>query len=494
MVTLSKFAPLFHARSATVIGASNDPGKWGFRTLKHMIDGGFNGNIYPINPREKEIAGLTAYRSIADLPETPDLAVVIVPPPACPAVIRDCVARGIRAGIIITAGFAETDEEGARVQQDMVETARAGGMIFTGPNCNGIMSPWNKQHVQFPAFFVPPGPIGIITQSGNVMDSLAYQIRMHGFGCSVCVASGNEALLHCEDYLEYLGEDPHTRVILSYIEGFKDGERFMKIAREVSKKKPIIMLKAGKTQAGARAAASHTAAIAGSDAVFEAICNQCGVVRARSLDELLFMGLAFLRQPLPEGRGLGIVTAGGGWGVMAADACEELGFDVVKLPDETIRKLDKLLPAWWNRGNPVDLVAGAAADNIFKAIELVMQCPSVDAMMFLSMMPAMRAGGFDPPPGDEQRELWSEKMLDAVANAMDEFNAIADKYGKPLVVASEHMWANHQEQARIALTLGKRNAICYRMPGDAARVLDALAKYGSYMAKNHHSFYAPTTQ
>lgn len=452
-----------------------------------MIDGGFQGNIYPINPKEKTIQGLKAYRNITDLPETPDLAVIIVPPPACPAVIRECISKGIKAGIVITAGFAETNAEGERLQQEMVDTAREGGMVFTGPNCNGIMSPWNRQYIQFPAFYSPPGPIGIITQSGNVMDSLSYQINRHGFGCSVCVASGNEALLHCEDYLEYMGKDPHTRVILSYIEGFKDGRRFMDVAREVSKKKPIIMLKAGKTQAGARAAASHTAAIAGSDAVFEAIGKQSGVIRAKNLDEMLRMGLAFLRQPLPKGRRLGIVTAGGGWGVMAADACEELGFDLIKLPDETIRELDKILPAWWNRGNPVDLVAGAVADNIFKAVELVMQCRNVDGMMFLSIMPAMRRESFDQPHDAAEREEWGPQMLEACANALDEFNAIADKYQKPLVVASEHMWAGQQEQAAIDFVLGGRNAVCYRMPDAAARVLDALVKYGDYVRRHSKS-------
>ena len=383
-MNINKLAPLFKARSVAFIGASKDPTKWGFLTLKHIIDGGFRGSLYPVNPREPEILGLKVYQGIADLPETPDLAVIIVPPPAVPAVIKECVSKGIRAGIVITAGFAELGGEGAKLQDEIVTIARQGGMALVGPNCNGVMSPWNSQYVQFPSFFVPPGPVAVIAQSGNVMDSLSLQIQMHGFGCSACIASGNEAVLHCEDYLEYLADDPRTKVILSYIEGFKDGERFLAVAREVSKKKPIVMLKAGKTQAGARAAASHTAALAGSDAVFDAVCRQSGVIRAKSLDEMLNIGLAFLRQPLPRGRGLGIITAGGGWGVLAADACAELGFDIVQLPEETINELDKILPAWWNRGNPVDLVAGAAADNLFKAVELVMQCPSVDALMFLS--------------------------------------------------------------------------------------------------------------
>jgi acetate---CoA ligase (ADP-forming) len=479
-----KLEPLFNARSVTFVGASNDPTKWGFNTLKHIIDGGFQGKIYPVNPKESEILGLKVYKTIADLPETPDLAVIIVPPPAVPAVINECVSKGVKAGIIITAGFAELGGEGTRLQQEIVEIAGNGGMVFVGPNCNGVMSPWNNQYVQFPSFFVPPGPVAVIAQSGNVMDSLALQILNHGFGCSACIASGNEAVLHCEDYLEYLAGDPYTKVILSYIEGFKNGERFLAVARKVSKKKPIVMLKAGKTAAGAQAAASHTAALAGSDSVFDAVCKQSGVIRARSLDEMLNIGLALLRQPLPQGRRLGIVTAGGGWGVLAADACAQLGFDVVRLPEGTINELDKILPAWWNRGNPVDLVAGAGADNLFKAVDLVMQCPGVDALMFLSLMPALRMGSFDAPQDKSNREIWGEKMIESVALAMDEFNALADKHHKPIIIASEYMWANNYEQAGITFRLGQHNAVCYRMPGEAASVLDALVKYSEYV--RHH--------
>ncbi len=480
----NKLESLFNARSVAFIGASNDPAKWGFLTLKHIIDGGFQGTIFPVNPRESEILGLRVYPTITDLPETPDLAVIIVPPPAVPGVIKECAAKGIKAGIIITAGFAELGGEGSRLQKEIVEIARKGGMAFVGPNCNGIISPWNAQYVQFPSFFVPPGPVAVIAQSGNVMDSLALQIQMRGFGCSICIASGNEAVLHCEDYLEYLAEDPHTKVILSYIEGFKDGERFLAVARKVSKKKPIIMLKAGKTQAGAKAAASHTAALAGSDAVFDAVCKQSGVIRAKSLDEMLNIGLAFLRQPLPQGRGLGIVTAGGGWGVLAADACAELGFDIVQLPEQTINELDKILPAWWNRGNPVDLVAGAGADSLFKAVELVLQCPAVEGLMFLSLMPALRIGTFDAPQDKSGRENWGKRTIESVALALEEFNALADKYNKPIVVASEYLWANNIEQAEITFSLGRHNAVCYHMPGEAACVLDALVKYGEYVRQH----------
>jgi acyl-CoA synthetase (NDP forming) len=479
-----RFMPLFNAKSIALVGASNDHGKWGFIMLKHLVDGDFRGAIYPVNPGEQEILGLKVYKSVSSLPETPDLAVVVVPPPAVLPVVKECVNKGIKSGIIITAGFAELGDEGARLQREIAETARKGGMIFVGPNCNGVMSPWNKQYLMFPTFLVPPGPVAVVAQSGNVMDSLARQVMLHGQGCSVCIASGNEASLHAEDYLEYLAEDSRTKVILCYIEGFKDGRRFSEVASRVSMRKPIIMLKAGKTQAGARAAASHTASIAGSDVIFDAVCKQSGVIRAKSLDEMVNLGMAFLRQPLPRGRRLGIVTAGGGWGVLAADACAELGFDVVRLPDGAIRELDKILPAWWNRGNPVDLVAGAATDSIFKAVEIVMRCDNVDCMMFLSIMPALRVRGFDLPADEAERAKFSDILVAAVVEAMEEFNALADKYKKPLLVATEHMWATLSEEASIGYTLGRQNAICYHMPHQAASVLNGLAAYSEYLKKH----------
>ena len=478
-----RFSYLFKARSVALIGASRDANKWGFVVLKHLLNGGYQGKVYPVNPGEDQILGLKVYTSIAALPETPDLAVIIVPPAAAAGVVRECVGKGIKAGVIITAGFAELGGQGAQLQREIAEAARGGGMIFVGPNCNGIMSPWEKLYIQFPAFHVPPGPVAVLAQSGNVMDSLARQVMLHAPGCSVCIASGNEASLHSEDYLEFMADDPHTKVILCYIEGFKDGRRFFEVAGQVSRKKPIIMVKVGKTQAGARAAASHTAAIAGTDNIFDAMCKQSGVIRARSLDEMLNIGLAFLRQPLPEGRGVGIVTAGGGWGVLAADVCAGLGFDVVKLPQETIGELDKLLPSWRNRGNPVDLVAGSTPDNIFKALELVLGCPAVNALVMLSIMPALRIKGFSAPLEPEAREKWGQEGVNAVVEAMEHFSQLALKYRKPVIVATEHIFASAIEETMITHALGQRELACYHMPHQAAEALAALAAYGEFLRR-----------
>jgi len=448
--------------------------------LNTFIRGGFPGKIYPVNHTEDEILGLKVYKSVSDIPQGPDLVVIVVPPPSVNAVIRECVSKGVGAGIVITAGFAELGGEGARLQNEMVDIARRGSMALVGPNCNGIMNPWEKLHIQFVEFFAPPGPIAVVAQSGNVLDSVVRQVMLRGMGCSLCIASGNEADLHIEDYLEYLADDPQTKVILSYIEGFKDGQRFIEVASEVSKKKPIVMVKAGKTEAGAKAAMSHTASVAGSDAIFDAVCKQSGVIRAKNLDELVHIGIALLQQPLPQGRKVGIVTGGGGWGVLAADACTELSLEVVTLPEDTIRELDTVMPAWWNRGNPVDLVAGRSREAVFKGIEILLRCPVVDAVMMLSIMPAMGFERFRASAGKVDKEI----VVQAVVEAMNEFNQLAQKYGKPVVAASEQMFSDAAQETQINYAVGQHNSICHQFPHQAAAVLAALASYGEYLERN----------
>ena len=389
--------------------------------------------------------------------------------------------KGVRSGIIITAGFAELGEHGARLQEEMVSTARAGGMILVGPNCNGIMNPREKLHIQFVDFLVPPGPIAVVAQSGNVLDSVVRQIMLRGLGCSLCIASGNEADLHIEDYLEYLGADTNTKVILSYVEGFKDGERFIEVAKEVSKKKPVVMVKVGKTEAGARAAMGHTAAIVGSDDVFNAVCHESGVIRAKNIDELVNIGIAFLRQPLPQGRRIGIMTGGGGWGVLAADACSELGLDVVTLPEETISELDAVMPAWWNRGNPVDLVAGSTRKDLFEGIEILLRCPVVDGAMMMSIMPATGLRRLTGSATEAEKESWKERAIHRVVEAMVEFDRLAHKYEKPLVVASEQMFADAVGETKISYALGQHSTICHQFPHQAAAACNALASYSEYL-------------
>ena len=474
-----RFLPLFQARSVAMIGASSNPRKWGHIMLRNLIDGGFPGAIYPVNPDAHELLGRKVYRAVQDIPEAPDLAVIAVPPKDVLPAVEACVEKGVKAAVVITAGFAELGCEGEELQDRITDSARKGGMILVGPNCNGFMSPWAKLYIDFPNFHVPPGHIAIIGQSGGVMDGLARQMMNRGLGCSLCVASGNEADLHVEDYLTYLADDPQTKVILCYIEGFKNGERFFRIAREVTRKKPVVVFKSGRTAAGARAAASHTASIAGNDLIFDHICRQAGICRAGNLYQMINMGTAFLYQPLPKGRRIAIVTAGGGWGVMAADECTALGLDMVKLSDSTIRRLDAFLPAWWNRGNPVDLVAGTSPDNIFSAVETLLDCPDVDAVVYIGLMPAIKITRLGSHREEEASEAFSDALIQATVAAVSRLKNLSQKYEKPLVVASEHLYASPVQEARVVKAIGQSSGMCYQLPHEAAEVMAALVHYGN---------------
>jgi acyl-CoA synthetase (NDP forming) len=476
-----RFQPLFTPRSVAFIGASNKPGKWGSIVLANLIKYGFQGPIYPINPKEETVQGLRAYPRIAQVPETPDLAVIVVPPPAVLPVIGECVAKGVRAGVLITAGFAELGAEGARLQAEIADRARAGGIMLVGPNCNGIMSPTSKLHTAMPPVYPPPGPVAVVSQSGNVGTSIIRRGMKKGFGVSRFVSSGNEADLHCEDYFRFLAGDPETKVILSYIEGFRDGSRFFEIAREVTQKKPLIILKAGGTPAGATAAKSHTAALAGSDSVFDAICKQTGVIRADNIDDLANIGMGFIRQPLPQGRRVGIVTAGGGWGVLAADACAREGLEVPALSEETIAELDTFLPPWWTRSNPVDLVAGLRPDHLARSLECVLKSPQIDGAIFLGLMPALPWRGIPPSPDREVMEERLQDVLAVIRSMFDTFMGLADQYQKPVVVGSEIPDLTADFENRIALALGEKEYVCHTRPEDAAMVMARLAGYAEYL-------------
>ena len=473
--------PMFTARSVVLIGASSNPGKWGYVMLKNLINGGFTGNIYPVNPEAEELLGKKVYKTLEDVPETPDLAIIVVPPKAVLASVQACTDKGIKAAVCITAGFAELGEEGSRLQDEMVITARAKGMVMVGPNCNGIMSPWEKLYVDFPSFHVPPGSIALVCQSGGIVDGLARKAMIKGLGCSLCVASGNEADLHMEDYLAYLADDLRTSVILCYIEGFKDAERFYRIVREVTKKKPVVAYKAGKTQAGAKAAMSHTASIAGSDEVFEGICKQTGILRAQNLHQLFNLGTAFMNQPLPKGQRIGIITAGGGWGVMAADECVSLGLDMAKLSDETIKKLDAFLPAWWNRGNPVDLVAGSGPDDVLRVVEMVLASPDVDGVIYIGLMPALKFTREELLHRGATGAAWGDALIRASVEVVRHLRSLAGKYDKPVVVASEHLISSAEQEVRTLHAIGQSGNVCYEMPYEAAEVMAALVSYGKWV-------------
>jgi len=478
---MTEFNRFFAPRSLAFLGASTDSRKWGFRILSNIRTGGFQGKIYPVNPRGGEVLGLKVYSSIEEIPEVPDLAIIVVPPTEMVETIKRCVGKGIKAGVVVTAGFAEVSRDGAVVQEEIVRLARQGGLRLIGPNCFGILSPSARLYAQMPPIFPPDGQIAIISQSGNVGLTISRRAMAIDLGCSRLISTGNEADLHAEDFLDYLAGDDKTKVILSYIEGFKDGRRFFEIARNTSLKKPIIMIKVGETEAGASAARSHTAALSGSAEVFNGISRQAGIVRANNLLELMNLAYGFLCHPIPRGRRVGIATLGGGWGVLAADACARLGLDVIKLPKDVVDELDTFLPGWWSRNNPVDTVAGSA-DLIIRVVDILAKCDATDSVLTMGV-PFPNVARMALPTNEDEKKKFFGFIVESYIKSFGELKAISEKYGKPVIVAAELPTPPGERALDVDIirSISKQNMVCYSMPDEAARVLNSMVKYGEFL-------------
>jgi acyl-CoA synthetase (NDP forming) len=429
----------FDPRSIAFVGATENYRKWGFLILNNLLTGGYDGDVYPVNPSRETILGLTAYPSVLDIPGEVDLAVFTVPARMVLDAFDDCIAKKVKAGLVITAGFKELGEEGAGVEEELVRKARDAGMVLIGPNCQGICCPRNRLYPWMPILFHPaPGKIGFVAQSGNILNMLIGHAVSAGLGVSKAVSSGNEADLETEDYFSYLGEDADTEVIVSYVEGIRDGRRFIEQARAVSRHKPIVVLKGGRTQSGISAAKSHTGSMAVSERLFEAACRQAGIVTTSTIEEAGITAASFVGRPLPAGKRVGIITGGGGLGVIAADYCTEIGLEVVQLSRRTLDELEKLLPDWWVPGNPVDLVAGLDFTILKPVIEMLMQSGEVDAVMFLWIgAPRDRDDG-EYDAGDRGMDIsrvWS--MMDQHFNAfMQELYQLMWELGVPLYIAT----------------------------------------------------------
>jgi len=480
---MTEFNRFFEPRSLAFLGASTDSKKWGFRILSNILTGGFQGKIYPVNPRGGEVLGIKMYTSIEEIPEVPDLAIIVVPPTAMVDTIKECVSKGIKAGVVVTAGFAEVSQDGAAAQEEIVRLARQGGLRLIGPNCFGILSPSAKLYAQMPPIFPPDGQIAVVSQSGNVGLTIARRAMAIDFGCSRMISTGNEADLHAEDFLEYLAGDDKTKVILSYIEGFKDGRRFFEVARNASLKKPIVMIKVGETEAGASAARSHTAALSGSAEVFNGISRQAGIVRANNLQELMNLAYGFLCHPIPKGRRVGIATLGGGWGVLAADACARLGLDVIKLPADVISELDTFLPDWWSRNNPVDTVAGSA-DNIIRVVDILARSKATDSVLALGV-PFPHIARMVLPTNEDEKKKFFEFVIESYIKSFSELKAISEKYDKPVITAAELPIPRGERaiEVEIIRSIAKQNMVCYSMPDEAAMVLHSMVKYGEFLRR-----------
>ena len=464
---------LFAPDSVAVIGASNVPGTWGFGVTRHLLDS-TNRNIYAVNPTISEVLGIATYDSVVNVPGPIDLAVIAVPASQAPRVLQECVQKGVRTAVIISAGFAETDEQGRALENELAGIARRGGIRFVGPNCMGHADTSSHLCTLAWAEEITAGPVGIISQSGNYGGQIIRNLADSGIGFSKFISTGNESDLHLEDYLEYLAQDQDTRIITVYIEGLREGRRFFQLAKETTARKPVIAIKAGRTGESARAVVSHTGALAGSDAVYDAAFRQAGVIRVGDDDELCDLLTALLNQPLPRNNRIAILTIGGGLGVVAAEACEQEGLRVAPLSPLTMEKLNTYLPPRWSHGNPVDTAGMIAAKRhlFFASLLALLEDENVDALFVLVPMvfSSERLSTFhsiDAEAIKTFRQVQKEGLI--------MINERARGYGKPVFVIP----SVRDEEASSFLM--REGIPAYHNPRRAARALRYLAWYSHYL-------------
>ena len=345
----------FEPDSIAVVGASRDPEKAGYLILKNLVETGYRGRIFPVNPKVQEILGLKAFDSVENVTEPVDLAVIVVPSTVVPEAMKQCSRRKVKSAVIISGGFREIGKEGAELENVVIRVARETGIRVVGPNCIGVDNP----HIGMSMWVGvrKKGPIGIITQSGLVATALECWAEKEGIGVSKCISLGNKIDVDEVDLLPYFAEDPDTRAIAMYVEGVADGRKFIKVASEVSKKKPIVILKGGRSDVGIRATLSHTKSLSGRSEIFEAALRKAGIIGVDSLEQLYDFSKALSFLPSPKGRGVLIVTSSGGAGILAADLVGKFGLELPRLSKKVESRLRQILPSHCIFGNPFDLTA-----------------------------------------------------------------------------------------------------------------------------------------
>jgi acetyl coenzyme A synthetase (ADP forming)-like protein len=464
VATVASLSPFFRPRSVAVVGASRDPAAIGYRLLDALLRGEFRGEVYPVNPKATVIRDLRAYPSVRGLPQPVDLAVVAVPRDAVLGVVDDCAARGVRALVVISAGFAEAGREGAELQKCLVEKVRGYGLRLIGPNCLGLLStdPDVRLNATFVPYFPPRGGVAMSSDSGALGLAARAVAGRLGLGVASCVSVGNRADVSSNDLLEYWEDDAATRVILLYLESFGNPRRFARIARRVSRRKPIIAVKAGRTRAGRRAAGSHTAALAAADVAVDALFRQTGILRAETLEEMFDLAAALASQPLPPGRRVAIVTNAGGPAILCADACEAAGLSVPELSEATRARLAAFLPPTAGLGNPVDLIASATPEDFGRALRTVLGSGEVDALIAIGVSTGTCAAG---------------AAARAIAQSAEAAHA-GSAAGKPVLACLM------PDQVGLGLAgPGKEKVPCYAFPEAAARVLGKAAAYAEWRAR-----------
>ncbi len=431
---------LFYPKSVAFIGASSQLGKWGHMLLSNTISGGYKGDVYFVNPKSDTIAGRKVYPSVVEVPGPVDLAVVTIPAAAVLGLIPQFKEKGIRYMLLITSGFGETGGDGKKLEKELVQQAMDSGILILGPNTMGICNP----HIDFFCTGTSVNPIAgstaVVAQSGNMGTQLLAFAEKQGIGIRAFSGSGNEAMITIEDYLDGFEVDPLTRIVMLYIESVKNGRRFFESALRVGKTKPIVLLKGGQTKAGNKAALSHTGAMASDSKVFNAVCEQAGIIKVEHPMDLLDLAAAFSSLPLPKGNRAAIMTLGGGWGVVTADLCAGLGLEIPVLSDSIIKTIDKLLPPYWSRSNPIDLVGENDLSIPLTVLEALLKWDGCDGVINLGILGRRIFIRRLVDSIEKSDPSYSKEFLDAAVDTLTDFEekyidhitALMETYQKPV--------------------------------------------------------------
>lgn len=489
-----RFLKLFEPKSIAFVGITNSQLKWGFRVPFNTLEGGYKGKIYGVNPKRTEVLDIPCYPSIMELPETVDLAVIIVPPPAVYSCVQDCADKGIKTVLVITAGFGELNDDKAKMAQDeLKQLAKKYGLYLIGPNCAGVISP-DPMALCCTMFggFPEAGKLSILSQSGNIGETAIGWAKEHKLGIARFISTGNEAVIKNSNYLKFFGSDPKTKVIYSYIENAKGIKNFYSELKEVSKKKPVIVMKGGRTEEGSRAASSHTGALATDYRLFKGICVQNGGILVEDIYEVIETAHLLANLPLPRGRKTGILSQGGGWGVICADACATAGLNVVQLSESTLQKLDKVMPEWWNRINPVDMVAGTDVNLFRNALEILVQDESIDLLIVLGIGYISNIN-LQFQYSNRARSLDIDKLAEIGTSIelrdVEEIANLIDTYKKPIFLASDlKLLSQCKIPNPIFTRLEELNIYVFPNPLTMAKVIVHLCQYSEYLQQQPRKF------
>jgi len=442
---------IFAPKSIAVIGATENPGSVGRTVFQNLGRGGFQGVVYPVNPKRPSVLSVKAYPTLAAVPEKVDLAVICTPAKSVPGIIHDCVQLGVPGAVIISAGFKETGPEGVALEKQILADARRGGMRIVGPNCLGVMMPQKGLNATFATTIARPGNVGFLSQSGALCTAVLDWSLKENVGFSAFISIGSMLDVGWGDLIYYLGDDPNTKSIVIYMETIGDARAFLSAAREVALTKPIIVIKPGRTAGAAKAAASHTGSLTGSDDVLDAAFKRCGVLRVNNISDLFYMSEVLGRQPRPRGNRLTMITNAGGPGVLATDALITSGGALAEVSRGTIEELNKILPAAWSHNNPVDVLGDASAEVYAKTLEIAGRDPNSDGLLVI---------------------LTPQAMTDCTGTA-EKLKAFGHIEGKPVLAS----WMGGKDVAASEQILNAAGIPTFPYPDTAARVFSQMWRY-----------------